>query len=74
MDMKWDKTVDHMIGKVNKTLGLLKRNFSSCSSHTKEKLYLSLVRPHLEYSCEVSSPSTKEFKHTISAKSPWNTH
>ena len=51
-----------MIGKANKTLGLLKRNFSSCSSHIKEKLYLSLVRPHLEYSCEIWSPSTKELK------------
>ena len=51
-----------MIGKANKTLGLLKRNFSSCSSHTKEKLYFSLVRPHIEYSCENWSPSTKELK------------
>jgi len=63
--MQWNKTVDHMIGKANKTLGLLKRNFSSCSSHIKEKLYLSLVRPHLEYSCEVWSPSTKELKHRL---------
>ena len=63
--MQWNKTVDHMIGKANKTLGLLKRNFSSCSSHIKEKLYLSLVRPHLEYSCEVWSPSTKDLKHRL---------
>ena len=54
-----------MIGKANKTLGLLKRNFSSCLSHIKEKLYLSLVRPHLECSCEVWSPSTKELKHRL---------
>ena len=29
------------------------------------ELYLSLVRPHLEYSCEVWSPSTKELKHRL---------
>ena len=63
--IQWNKTVDHMIGKANKTLGLLKRNFSSCSSHIKERLYLSLVRPHLEYSCEVWSPSTEELKHRV---------
>ena len=58
--MQWNRTADHMIGKANKTLGLLKRNFSSCSSHINEKLYLSLVRRHLEYSCEAWSPRTKE--------------
>ena len=63
--MQWKKAVDRVIGKVNKTLGLLNRNFSSCSCHIKEKLYLSLVRPHLEYSCEVWSPSTKELKHRL---------
>ena len=54
-----------MIGKASKTLRSLERNFSSCSSHIKEKLYLSFVRPHLEYSCEVWSPSTKELKHRL---------
>ena len=63
--MQWNKAVDHMIGKANKTLELLKRNLSSCSSHMKEKLYLSLVRLHLQYSCEVWSPSTKELKHRL---------
>ena len=63
--LQWNKTVDHMIGKANKALGLPKRNFSSCSSHIKERLYMSLVRPHVEYSCEVWSPSTKELKHRV---------
>ena len=60
--MQWNKTVDHITGKANKTLGLLKRNFSSCSSHIKEKLCLSLIRSHPENSCTVWSPSTKELK------------
>ena len=63
--MQWNKTVHHIIGKANKTLGLLKRNVSSCSSHIKERLYLSLVRPHLEYSCTVWSPSTEDLKHRV---------
>ena len=63
--MQWNKTVDHMIGKANKTLGLLKRNLSSSSSHIKERLYLSLVRPNLEYSCEVCHQAPKNFKHRV---------
>ena len=63
--MQWNETVDHMVSKANSTLGLLKRNFSACSSGIKEKLYLSLVRPKLEYSCEVWSPSSMELKQRI---------
>ena len=62
--MQWNKTVDPMLGKANKTLGLLKRE-SSCSSHFKEKFYLSLLLPDLEYSCEVWLPNTKELNHRL---------
>ena len=54
-----------MVSKANRELGLLKKNFSACSSRTKEKLYLSFVRPKLDYSCEVWSPSSKELKRRL---------
>ena len=60
--MQWNETVDHMVSKANRALGLLNRNFAACSSGIKEKLHLSLVRPKLEYSCEVWSLSSRELK------------
>ena len=52
-DMRWNKTVDLVVGKANRSLGLLRRNFSTCPWQIREKLYFALVRPHLEYACEV---------------------
>ena len=37
-------------------LGLIKRNFQDKSKDTVMPLYISLVRPHLEYFCQVWSP------------------
>ena len=38
-------------------VGLLFRHFYSCmDSYTLHKLYLTIVRPHLEYACEVWDP------------------
>ena len=66
-DLRWNKTVDLIVGKANRSLGLLRRNFSSCSQQMREKLYFALVRPHLEYACEVWSPHTAELKNRIEA-------
>ena len=64
-DMRWNKTIDLVVGKANRSLGLLRRNFSTCSRQIREKLYFALVRPHVEYACEVWSPHTAELKHRI---------
>ena len=64
-DMRWNKTVDLVVGKANRSLGLLRRNFSTCPWQIREKLYFALVRPHLEYACEVWSPHTAELKHRV---------
>ena len=50
-DMRWNKTVDLVVGKANRSLGLLRRNCSTCSRQIREKAYFALVRPHLEYAC-----------------------
>ena len=65
-DLRWNKTVDLVVGKANRSLGLLRRNFSSCSQQIREKLYFALVRPHLEYACEVWSLHTAELKPDLS--------
>ena len=41
-EMQLNKTVDNMVSKASIALGLLKGNFSACSSGIKKKLYLSL--------------------------------
>ena len=63
--MRWNKKVDLVVGKANRSIGLLRRNFSNCSRQVRKQLYLALVRAHLEYACEVWSPYTKELKQRI---------
>ena len=63
--MRWNKTVDLVVGKANRSLGLLRRNFSTSPRQIREKLHFTLVRRHLEYTCEVWSPHTAESKHRI---------
>ena len=46
-DLRWNKTVDQIVGKANRSLGLIWRNFSR-SPRRVRKLYFTLVRPNLE--------------------------
>ena len=48
-DLKWRENVDRMVGKANRTLGMLKRTFESREPGLWKDLYVSLVRPYLEY-------------------------
>jgi len=54
--LKWDKQCSEAVIKANKILGMIKQNFSDNSKGTIIPLYKSLVRPHLEYCCQVWSP------------------
>ena len=47
-----------------KVLGVIDRNFRSCSCDIKSKLYLSLVQPKLEYVSAAWHPITKQDTHT----------
>jgi len=44
------------MSKAKRILGIIKRNFLDRSKETVLLLYKSLVRPHLEYCCQVWSP------------------
>jgi len=55
-NLKWDKQCSEAVIKANKILGMIKRNFSDNSKERIIPLYKSLVRPHLEYCCQVWSP------------------
>ena len=54
-DMKWERQCIEAVKKANEMLGLIKRNFQDKSKDTVIPLYKSLVRPHLEYCCQVWS-------------------
>ena len=55
-DLKWGEHVDRMVGKANRTLGILKRTFESREPGLWKDLYVSLVRPHLEYAGQAWNP------------------
>jgi len=52
-DLKWEKQCSAAVLKANRILGMIKRNFTDRSPDTIMALYKSLVRPHLEYCCQI---------------------
>ena len=55
-DMKWTKHITQTSSRANRALGFIRRNIKVRSPRIKEKLYNSLVRPHVEYASAVWSP------------------
>ena len=56
-DLTWSHHIDSICSKARKILGLLYRRFShDTEPHALLQLYLSLVRPHLEYGSQVWDP------------------
>jgi len=54
--MSFTTHINATIFKASKMLNFVKRNLSSCLKSIKEKAYLSLVRPTLEYASSVWDP------------------
>ena len=59
-DLKCEKKCSEAVKKANRMLGMIKRNFIDRSKETIIPLYESLVRPHLEYCCQIWSPYYKK--------------
>ena len=57
-DLRWNAQVNYARSKASKVLNFLKRNFYHTSQSTKEKLYKTLVRPHLDYAMSAWDPLT----------------
>ncbi len=55
-NMKWSMQCQHAASKASRTLGYIQRNFHHASRNIKEKLYHTLVRPHLEYGVAAWDP------------------
>ena len=55
-DLKWEGHISTIVNKANRLLGLLKRTFICRDPGLWRNLYMSLVRPHLEYAVQVWNP------------------
>ena len=56
--LRWNKHVDEVCSKANKTLGFLRRNLRVSSPKLKTLAYFSLVRPLVEYAAPAWDPHT----------------
>ena len=66
-DLTWGKHIDIDIirAKANQQLAFVRINIRTRSSSTKEKLFNTLVRPHLEYAATVWDPHISKQKHSL---------
>ena len=60
----WDYQINSIFAKANKVLGLIRRTFGPNNSEEVSTAYKTLVRPILEYGCQVCNPYL--VKHIIS--------
>ena len=58
-DLKWKTHISTIVSKANKVIGLLLKTFTSRDSDLWKMLYISLVRPHLEFASTVWNPYLK---------------
>ena len=62
-DLSWSSHISSICLKARKILGLLYRQlYDNVSQNVLKQLYLSLVRPHLEYGCHVWNPHFEKKK------------
>ncbi len=54
LNLKFSQQCNDAASKVNRILGFINRNFSFKNKEIILSLYISLVRPHLEYAVHIS--------------------
>ncbi len=59
-NLKLSQQCKDAVSKANRILGFIKMNFSFKNKYTILPLYISLVRPHLEYAVQFWSHHTKD--------------
>ena len=58
-NLSWDKHVDNVAAKGNRTLGFIRRNLKDCTRTVKETSYIAIVRPTIEYAATVWDPTSQ---------------
>ncbi len=61
-DLNWDKHIGKISSKASQSLGMLRRNLSSCPTEVKRQAYTTITRPKLEYASCAWSPHTAKCK------------
>ena len=64
-NLKWNKHIQNMTSKANKTLEFIRSNLKINSVTIKNRAYQALIRPKLEYCCTVCDPYTAENIYSI---------
>jgi hypothetical protein len=58
-NLSWDKHVDNVAAKGNRTLGFIRRNLRDCTRTVKETSYTAIVRPTIESAATVWDPTSQ---------------
>ena len=64
-NMSWNTHVTRVASNGNRSLGFIKRNFTTKTPKVREMAYQTLVRPQLEYASAIWDPNIKENAHKI---------
>ena len=56
--LRWGAHCSKVAAKANKTLGLIRRTLKPCCREVKERTYMTLVRPNIEYASSTWNPHT----------------
>ena len=59
-DLRWNRQTQFATGKATRVLNFVRRNFYHVSPVVKERLYHTLVRPHLDYATAAWDPHTSK--------------
>ena len=55
INLSWDRHIDNIVGKGNKTLGFIRRNLKDCIKPVKSAANIAIVRPIAEYASSLGS-------------------
>jgi hypothetical protein len=58
-NLSWNKPIDNIKAKGNRSLGFVRRNLKNCSRSVKTARYTALVHPVIEYTSTVWDPTTQ---------------
>jgi hypothetical protein len=61
----WDRHIDNVAAKGNRTLVFIRRNLRECIKQVRETSYLTILRPTLEYAAMVWDPTIQTLIQTL---------
>jgi hypothetical protein len=64
-DLSWDRHIDNVAAKGNRTLVFIRRNLRECIKQVRETSYLTILRPTLEYAAMVWDPTIQTLIQTL---------